>query len=246
MGYGHAISANVRAFHQTRDTRFLAAARRCARLLVATSVMTHDGSPAPDFDWRGWCHGTLGGRDQHAQCPPWETSNALMCMTELMTEQDLEPGCYDTLWYYERTGLAQFPQARTHKRIWDPTMKTVRFVPREKLVSERDFYDVLPFLAYENPADQTLLASYQGSDCLEGELLFGGGLASADDPRLSVLVPHAALMDPSVAYHRTVKVWNPTNKTIDATVRVAWPDGTTASQPLKTPSREVVTVEFVK
>ena len=246
MGYGHAIAANVRAFQRTRDAKFLAAARRFTRLLISTSVMTHDGSPAPDYDWRGWCHGTMGGRDQHAQCPPWETSNALMCMIELMAEQDLESGCYDTLWYYARTGLAQFPKARTHKRIWDPTMKIVRFVPREKLVSERDFYDVLPFLAYENPADQTLLASYQGSDCLEGELLFGGGLATADDGRLIVLVPHAAQMDPAVTNHRTIKVWNPTAKPIDTTIRVVWPDGTTASQPLKVPSRELVMAEFVK
>ena len=246
MGYGHAIAANVRAFQQTRDAKYLDDARRFARLLIATSVMTHDGSPSPDFDWRGWCHGTMGGRDQHAQCPPWETSNALMCMVELMAEQDLDSGCYDTLWYYERTGLAQFPKARTHKRIWDPTMKIVRFVPREKLVSERDFYDVLPFLAYENPADQTLLASYQGSDCLEGELLFGGGLAKADDPRLSILVPQAALMDPAVTHRRVMKVWNPTTKAIETTLRVVWPDGSVASQPLKAPSREVVTVEFVK
>ena len=53
-------------------------------------------------------------------------------------------------------------------------------------------------------------------------------------------------MDPTVAHHRTIKVWNPTTKAIDTTIRVTWPDGSTASQPVKAPSREVVTMEFTK
>ena len=63
------------------------------------------------------------------------------------------------LWYVARTGLAQFPGARTLKRVLDESMQ-VHYVPREQIASERGFYDTLPYLAYENPRDQTLLVSF--------------------------------------------------------------------------------------
>ena len=147
------------------------------------------------------------------------------------------------LWYFARTGLAQFPAARTRKRILDEAM-VAHFVPRDTIGSERDFYDILPYLAYENPHDQTLLASYQGTDCLMAEPAFCNGLAKADDVRLGVIVPQAALMAESVLTRRTVHVWNPTRKPIDSTITVIWPDGQTAEQGVTAPGREVVKLQF--
>lgn len=239
MGYGHAVSANRLAWQRTGRAEYLTAARRFARLLVAVNYVTHNASPVPDYDWRGWANGTTGGRDQHAQFPPWETSNALLGMSTLMAEQELEAGCYDVLWYFARTGLAQFPAARTLKRVWSTDMQ-VRHVPRGKIASEADFYDILPYLAYENPYDQTLLASYQGSDCVIGEFVFGGGLARAADDRLLVLAPRAACLDPAEVDERLLCVWNPLAEPIVTDVTVTWPDGKTTTRPVTALPRSVL------
>ena len=243
MGHGHAAMANWLAWRATGDGRYLAAARRFARLLLAINYVTHNASHDPDFDWRGWANGTIAGRDQYAEFPPWETGNPLMCVAAMMDDVDLEEGFYDVLWYFARTGLAQFPAARTVKRILDESMAP-HFVPRASIASERDYYDILPYLAYENPHDQTLLASYQGTDCLVGELVFGGGLASAEDVRLGAIVPKAAMMDPQVQTSREVHVWNPTPKPIESAVTVTWPDGSAARQAVDAPPRKVVKLQF--
>ena len=239
LGHGHAIMANLIASRQTGDGRFLADARRFARCLLAANYATHNGSSDPDFDWRGWCNGSNAGRDQIAEFPPWETQNGLLCIASLMAAADLEPGFYDVLWYIARTGLAQFPAARTLKRVLDEAMQ-VRYLPRGAIASERDFYDALPYLAYENPHDQTLLASYQGSDCILGEMVYGGGLARASDGRLGVLVPRAATMDLAERSERRIHVWNPTPERIATTVTALWPDGTASQQPVTAGPRERV------
>jgi hypothetical protein len=156
-----------------------------------------------------------------------------------MTEAEMEAGFYDALWYIARTGLAQFPAARSLKRILDESMQ-VHYVPRKRIASERDFYDILPYLAYENPRDQTLVASYQGSDCILGEFVYGGGLARSSDDRLGILVPRAATMDLRELDERLIHVWNPTPKAIKAQITVTWPDGAKSVQPIKAPPRTVV------
>jgi len=239
LGHGHAVMANLLAWRHGRDERFLLAARRFARFLLAVNYACHNGSADPDFDWRGWCNGSNAGRDQIAEFPPWETQNGLTCIAALAGEADLEEGFYDALWYIARTGLAQFPAARTVKRILDQEMR-VHYVPREQLASERDFYDRWPYLAYENPHDQTLLASYQGTDCILGELVYGHGCARPADDRLSVLVPRAATMDLRELAERDMRVWNPTPAAIDTTVEVTWPDGSTKAVPVSAPPRELV------
>jgi len=239
LGHGHAILANLLAWRQTGDERHLARARRFARYLLAVSYATHNGSRDPDFDWRGWCNGSNAGRDQIAEFPPWETQNGLLCIAALAAEAPLEAGFYDVLWYIARTGLAQFPAARTLKRVLDEAMQP-HYVPRGQIASERDFYDTLPFLAYENPHDQTLLASYQGSDCILGELVYGGGLARASDPRLGVLAPRAATLDLGEFDERHVHVWNPTPAAIDATIAAAWADGTVSEEAVTAPPRQPV------
>jgi len=245
MGYGHAALANHLAWQITGNDEYRTLARRFARMLIAINYVTHNGSGDPDFDWRGWANGTIAGRDQYAEFPPWEASNPLICMAAMMAGEELEPGIYDTLWYFSRTGLAQFPAARTLKRILDEA-GGVHFIDRSTIASERDFYDILPYLAYENPHDQTLLASYQGTDCLLGELIWGGGLATAADDRLGVFVPQAALLSADELAHRIVHVWNPTRKPIASAVSVAWPDGSAATQDVTVPARKALSVEFRK
>jgi hypothetical protein len=245
LGHGHAVHANILAARRTGDAKYLAAARRFARYLLAISYTTHNGSSDPDFDWRGWCNGSNAGRDQIAEYPPWETQNGLLCLTTLLGETDVEAGPYDALWYIARTGLAQFPAARSLKRVLDESMQ-VHYVPRAEIASERDFYDPLPYLAYENPHDQTLTASYQGSDCILGEMVYGGGLATASDARLGVLVPRAATMDLGELTERIVHVWNPTRDAIDATITATWPaaGGQAAQKQVKVPPRQAVRVVF--
>jgi len=238
LGHGHAILANLLAARHTGDDAFLARAQRFARYLLAVSYTTHNGSADPDFDWRGWCNGSNAGRDQIAEFPPWETQNGLLCIAAFMENAELEPAFYDVLWYIARTGLAQFPAARTLKRVLDERMQP-HYVPRDQIASERDFYDTLPYLAYENPHDQTLLASYQGSDCILGEFVYGSGLASASDDRLGVIVPRAATMDLRETGERLVHVWNPTQQTIAATLAATWADGARATAQLELPPRSV-------
>jgi len=245
LGHGHAIMANLEAARATGDPRRLADARRFARYLLAVSYATHNGSLDPDFDTRGWCNGSNAGRDQIAECPPWETQNGLLCVCALMGETELEPGFHDAVWYIARTGLAQFPAARLLKRVLDPSGRA-RFVERATLGSERDFYDILPYLAYENPHDQTLLASYQGSDCLLGELAWGGALARSSDARLGLVVPAAAMMDPAVAEERRTLVWNPTRTPISATVAAIWPDGGETQSQIEAPPRRAVALVLRK
>ena len=245
MGYGHAALANLLAYRVTKQPEYQAAALRFARMLLAVNYVTHNNSGDPDYDWRGWANGTIAGRDQYAEFPPWETTNPLICVAAMMEDHELGSGFYDVLWYFSRTGLAQFPAARTLKRILDEA-GGAHFIDRSKIRSERDFYDILPYLAYENPHDQTLLASYQGTDCLLGELIFGGGLATAADDRLGVIVPQAAMLQASAATQRTVHVWNPTRKPIASSVTVTWPDASRESQNVTVPGRKAVKVEFRK
>ena len=241
MGYGRAIRACILAREITGDSRHMDCAPRYARYGLARCYATHNDSPDPDFDYRGWCNGTLTGRDLISECPPWETSVGLLCFVSLMEHLDLEAGFYDAVWYFARTGLAQFPVARTVKRAYDQS-GNVLYVPRDTIESERSFYDVLPYLAYENPHDQTLAATYQGADCLTGELVFGGGLAASDDDRLCVIVPRAATFDLAEATERKVRVWNPLQEPVAATIRAKWPDGRTSEETVTAPPRKVLHV----
>lgn len=235
LGHGHAVVANLLAWQMTKKPAYLTAAHRFARYLAAICYATHNGSKDPDFDWRGWANGSNAGRDQIAEFPPWETQNGLLCLAALMDTVPLEPGFYGLLWYIGRTGLAQFPAARTLKRVLDEGMQP-HYLPRRGIASERDFYDCLPYLAYENPHDQTLLASYQGTDCLLGDLVYGGGLAAADDPRLGVFVPGAALFDPALADKRVIHLWNPQGADVITTrVTTTWPDGSRTSRRVTVP-----------
>ena len=246
FGYGNAIGANLHAFHSRGNEQFRLYANRFARLMAATRFTTHNNSADADFDWRGWATDSNGGRDQYAEFPPLETSVALLYLAELADGPKIDDGLYDLLWYFKHTGLAQFPAARTLKRGYDERAQNIMYVPRDKIASEKDFYDVLPYLAYENPLDQTMLTPHQGSDCIITDLCYGGGLVRTSDERLLVVVPRVAQLDPVVAYERAVIVWNPTGKRIDAEVSTVWPDLSTEKQTIRIEDRHVMRLEFKK
>jgi len=244
-GHSHGIAANILAHEVLGGDEYLANAHRFGRFLLSLCYACHNGSKDPDFDFRGWCNGSNGGRDQIAEFPPWETAVGLFGLASLMGEVDLEPGFHDVLWYFARTGLAQYPAARTLKRILGEDY-SVHYVPREEIASEQDFYDASEYLSCENPYDQTLQANYQAADGLLVELVMGGGLARADDPRLGVFVPDAATLDMNQLTEREVHVWNPLGEAIQSNVTVTWPDGSTAEQAVTAGPREKVKVRFVR
>jgi hypothetical protein len=208
FGHGMAMSANVLAWKRFGDPAYLDAARRFGNLLLAMHYITFNESPSPDLDTRGWCLGSTGGRDQWAQLPPWETEFALQQFAYLMQAEPARAGIYDVLWLHAHTGLAQFPKARTMKRLYTPDMG-ITYRQIDSLPSERAFYLSLPYAGYENPWDQTMLAGYQSCEPIIMSLFVGGGLAAADDDRVLVTVPAAATYDPSVATSFTAELWNP-------------------------------------
>jgi hypothetical protein len=124
---------------------------------------------------------------------------------------------YDLLWLGARTTLSMVPAARTHKRIYDTKGRAV-YRPVKEFANERAIYARFPFVAYENPWDQTLQATYQGSDPLGNHLTWGGEIARAEDDRLLVLVPVAAAFRTDTT--GPVQCWNPTAETIHTTVHV--------------------------
>ncbi len=75
-------------------------------------------------------------------------------------------------------GWRNSPRARTMKRLYRPDM-SITYRNIHELPSEREFYLSLPYLAYENPWDQTMLAGYQGVEPIIQSLFFGGGLVAA-------------------------------------------------------------------
>ncbi|HRT95909.1 MAG TPA: hypothetical protein P5532_15875, partial [Planctomycetota bacterium] len=81
---------------------------------------------------------------------------------------------------------------------------------------------------------------YQGSDCVLGEFVYGGGLAGAADARLGTVVPRAATMDPAEVHERRVHVWNPTPETIESEVIAVWPDGSQSARRVAAGARSVV------
>lgn len=261
--FGHAIAAtaNVIAWRRFGEAAYLDAAQRFANLLLGMHYITFNESPAPDLDTRGWAHGSTGGRDQWAQIPPWETGYSLQQLGQLMLAGKGRPGFYDVLWLHAHTGLAQFPAARVVKRLYRPDM-SITYRPIDELPTERAFYLRLPYMAYENPWDQTMLAGYQGVEPIILSLFLGGGLVEAEDDRVGVFVPEAAAFVPDVARTFTAHLWNPTDRPVETRLRVrlaeirrrvvaysgalsgeAWPDEP-MTDPLTVPPREAVRVAF--
>jgi len=217
FGHGIAIAANMLAWQRFGDARYLEAAQRFANLLLAMHFITYNESPAPDLDTRGWTLGSTGGRDQWAQLPPWETEMAMQQFAPLLQAQQARAGIYDVMWLHSHTGLAQFPKARSMKRLYTTDM-SITYRPIDSLASERAFYLALPYASYENPWDQTMLAAYQSVEPLILAPFYGGALVHAADTRILAVVPAAATYDPTVADRFTTELWNPLDAPITTTL----------------------------
>lgn len=215
LGHAHAIYANLEAHRLTGHDRYLTAARRFANFLSSLCYGTVNTSPSPDFDTRGWAHGATSGRDQLAECPPFETCDSLRSLAALAGLVTLPDSIYDLIWLGARTTLGMLPAARTHKRIYDTQGRLV-YRPVKEFANERAIYARFPFVAYENPWDQTLQATYQGSEPLGNRLTFGGEIARAEDDRLLVFSPAAAGFH--VENTPRILCWNPTSAPIRSTL----------------------------
>jgi hypothetical protein len=208
FGHGIALSANILAFRRFGDPRYLAMARRYANIMLALYYAGYNNGESPDLDARGWAVGANGGRDQLCHMPPWETAYGLQQLAYLLTEEAGRPGIYDLLWLFAHTGLAMFPKARALKRLYTPGMG-ITYRPIESVATERAYYLTLPYLAYEEPWDQTMLASYQGVEPLLLAPFLGGGLVASDEDRVLALVPGVPTYDAAVATRFTATLWNP-------------------------------------
>lgn len=261
FGHGIAMTANVLAWRRWGKPEYLEDAVRFGNIMMGLYYAGYNRSPTPDLDTRGWAVGANGGRDQLCNLPPWETGHALQQLAHLINAGKARDGFYDLLWLFAHTGLCQFPKARTHKRLYTPDFQPV-YLPIKSLATEREFYLKLPYLAYEEPWDQTMLAGYQGVEPLILSLYLGGGLVEAEDERVLALVPQAATFDADVQKRFTVHLWNPLAKPVRtrliATVAVkqgcAWHAGKPVAEELtprrpttrliEVPPRQVLRVVF--
>jgi hypothetical protein len=256
FGHGVAATACILAAERFGDRSYLELAERCGNITLGLYYAAANLSPVPDMDTRGWAVGANGGRDQLCHMPPWETGFGLQQLAWLIEAGLGRPGFYDALWSFAHTGLCMFPRARALKRVYTHDLQAV-YRPIEQLASEREFYLSLPFMAYEEPWDQTMLAGYQGVEPLLLCLGLGGGLAAATDERVLALVPRAMMYDATVAERFTVQLWNPLAEpvetrlhlTVAARTRRAWQVNGVAvdpaqplSAPLTVPPRQVLKV----
>jgi hypothetical protein len=263
FGHGIASTANVLAYQRFGDAKYLDLAERFANITLGLYYATANISPSPDLDFRGWAVGANGGRDQFCNLPPWETGHALQQFAFIIEAGRPRDGFYDLLWLFAHTGLCQFPKARTMKRLYTPDFG-ITYRPIESVASERAHYQRLPYLAYEEPFDQTMLACYQGVEPIMLSLYLGGGLAAAEDDRVLAVVPRVPLYDADIARRFTVHLWNPLAEPVEtrlhATVAVrrveTWKYRGPASgsvsaaqaltKPIVVPSRRVLRVDFTR
>lgn len=243
QGPAAAIHLAVWAYRHKGEEQYRELALRLARNMVALCYATFNDSADPEFDCRGWANGGTSGRDLFAEFPPWESSEGIRALAAVLEVADV-PEFYDLIWYFSRSYLACFPAARRNKRGYAPdgTQKVwFNDAVRSEAVVIRARY---PYVAYEDPVNQTLQASYQTIDVFPNYLAFGGGLASADDDRLLVLCPRVARADAGELRERHVRVWNPTGEAIAATITAHWPEGRIRRQPVTVPPRSALNVEL--
>ncbi|MCM8785572.1 MAG: hypothetical protein NC827_05350 [Candidatus Omnitrophica bacterium] len=214
--FGHAvgISSNILAFEIFKREKYLLYSEKFANYLLSLHFITYNGSPVKDIDTRGWANGSTGGRDQYAQMPPWETEYSLQQLSYLILKDKRKEGFYDLLYLHSHTGFAQFPVARIFKRIYDLNMK-IKYVKVEDLITEKQFYQRHPYISYENPWDQTMLAGYQSVEPLILSLFYGDGIVVSLNDKILTLIPQAPVYDRNIINEFIVELWNPFNKPIE-------------------------------
>jgi len=210
---------NGHAFAATGDRAYAEMARRFINTAIGWAFHTYNGSPVEDLDYRGLSHACLGGRDQMADIPPSENSHLLEALSylDLIPAELHEPAWFDCLWLSARAALSQYPVSRTHKRLSRPDGSVVH-LPIDAVASERDLRDRLPYMGYENPVDQTLVATYQSLHGINADLAYGGRLARVDHPGLLCFVPQAGRLDPAGLGSPAVAVHNPSAEAVSVSV----------------------------
>ena len=213
--FGHAvgISANILAYNIFKDEKYLLCAEKFSNFLISSHFITYNESKVKDMDTRGWAHGSTGGRDQYAQMPPWETEFSLQQISYLLLNNIKREGFYDILWLHNHTGFAQFPAARLFKRIYDKNMN-IKYIRVNKLKTEEKFYKKYPYISYENPWDQTMLAGYQSVEPIILSLFYGEGIVYSSNDKVLSLIPQVPVYDKEVKNKFIVELWNPLEKEV--------------------------------
>jgi len=145
--------------------------------------------------------------------PPWETEFSLQQISYLLLNNIKREGFYDILWLHNHTGFAQFPAARLFKRIYDKNMN-IKYIRVNKLKTEEKFYKKYPYISYENPWDQTMLAGYQSVEPIILSLFYGEGIVYSSNDKVLSLIPQVPVYDKEVKNKFIVELWNPLEKEV--------------------------------
>jgi len=210
----------------TGEERYLEFAARFVNLAVGWSVHTFQGRNMPeDLDLRGMSHGAIAGRDQQADIPPTENEHlakALWWIADVAPEK-IERGWLDAIWMMKHTSLCQYPKARSQVRVYTP--EGWKWIPGDQVASHQHLVETVPYFGYENPVDQTLIATYQSLSAMYADLYMGGVLADAG-PEVLTLVPRVYQLDRREITERRVLVYNPGQDTKEVTLKAFFPDVT--------------------
>ena len=232
------------AWQTSGEERWLRGYCRLVNHAVGWCFHTFRGRGMPeDLDLRGMAHACTAGRDQQADIPPMENSSlaAAMAWLDTLPLDCVEPAWLDCVFLMRHTALCQYPVARTHVRGYRPG-GGFHWLPGEHVASHRHLQESVPYFSYENPVDQTLIATYQSYQGLHADLFMGGALADAGDDVLTI-VPRAARLDRDEFRNRCVLVFNPLQVPVETTLRVFFP-GQTLETPIHIGPREIFRETF--
>lgn len=212
------------------EARWAEVYARALNYAIGWGYHVHNRSDTPDLDYRGLAHASMAGRDQQADIPPMEND----WLIEALAYLDVIPAAYhqrawlDCLWLARQTAMSQYPAARTTKKLFTKGYGRKNY-PIQEVATERFYVENYPYMAYENPVDQTLIATYQSLMGLRADIAFGGRLAEAD-PRLLCFVPRAGRHELAEVNQRQVLVYNPNPAAIAATVALHFPGAASQTQ----------------
>lgn len=226
-----------RAYQVSGEEKYARAYARAVNLQIGWCYHTFNDSPAEDLDYRGMAHAALAGRDQLADLPPMENTGLLHSLSHLdhIPEKFISRGWLDCVWLMSQTGLCQSPAARTTKRLFGPGLHP-QIHPLKEVATERYYVEHYPWMGYENPVDQTLIATYMSLAPPVADLVYGGRLASAG-PEVLTLVPRAGRRDTAEYTERKVLVYNPKNRPHEGTCRIVQPGGEVVEKPVALEAR---------
>lgn len=222
-----------RGYRLTGDRRWAEAWARCIGWAIAWAFHTYGGRDEPeDVDLRGQAHATMSGRDQQADIPPMENTELLRAFRDILEipPELIRPAWLDNLYLNSQTGLIQYPAARSTCRLLSSDYQRVVHLPAQSVGTMSHYRCELPFYSFENPYDQTLIATYQSIQTFYGDICFGGALAWVDEPHWLVLVPRAIGLGSREMEVRRVLLYNPLSVKRTSVVKAAFADGRSAER----------------